>query len=157
MKSIILQLCERSELCLFFRLLFDCFWPFYAVKTMLSKLENLRYLRSKKVNFNAQHWLHCIKMVKNIRSIGEKINWFVQYLSWRRFLASKVLWWQFSIFLGTVPRSHHDTNLLILLFYWCLIWSYKSHWLLEPSPEPFISIVFAPHVITKVEGEVIVA
>ena len=45
---------------------------FCAVKTMLIKIENLWYLLSKKVNFDAQHWLHCTKKVKIQRQIGEK-------------------------------------------------------------------------------------
>ena len=47
---------------------------FYAEKTMLIKLENLWYLRSKKVNFDDQYWLQCIKKVTNHRSKGQKIN-----------------------------------------------------------------------------------
>ena len=45
---------------------------FYAVKTLLSKLVTLWYLHSKKGNFNAQHWLHCIKKVKNQELKGKK-------------------------------------------------------------------------------------
>ena len=65
------------------------FHLFNAVKTILSKLENLWYLRSKKVNFHAQHWLQCIKKVKNNRSIGIKVNcsfrsqwWEMRLLGW---------------------------------------------------------------------------
>ena len=40
------------------------FYLFYASKTKLIKLENFLYLGSKKVLFDAQHWLRCIKKVK---------------------------------------------------------------------------------------------
>ena len=39
---------------------------------MLIKIENLWNLLSKKVNFDAQYWLHCTKKVKIQRRIGEK-------------------------------------------------------------------------------------
>ena len=50
------------------------FYLFYASKTTLSKLENLWCLRSKKVYFDAQHWLLYIKKVKSHRWIGYKLN-----------------------------------------------------------------------------------
>ena len=75
---------------------------FYAVKTMLSKLENLPYLRSKKVNFNAQHWLHRIKKVKNNRSMAEEIN--VSYF------ARKIVEWDFSSDFQMIPRTMMDAR-----------------------------------------------
>ena len=53
---------------------FETFDLFYAVKTMLSKLANLWYLLSKKVNLDDQYWLRCSKKAKNHRLIGVKIN-----------------------------------------------------------------------------------
>ena len=47
---------------------------FYAEKTMLIKLGNLWYLSSKKVNFDDQYWLQCIKKVSNHRLMGKKIK-----------------------------------------------------------------------------------
>ena len=55
----------------FWSIIFDLF---YAEKTLLSKLANLWYLLSKKVNFDAQHWLQCTKKVKNNRSMCGKKN-----------------------------------------------------------------------------------
>ena len=61
--------CERSRLGLvFFAYQFMIYELFCALKTMLSKLKNLGYLRSKKVNFDPQHCLHCTKKLKNHES-----------------------------------------------------------------------------------------
>ena len=65
---------SRFEFSTFFSYSSKTFDLFYAVKTMLSKLENLWFLRSKKVNFDGQYWLRCWKKVKSHRMIGEKIN-----------------------------------------------------------------------------------
>ena len=65
---------NRIRIFWFFALQFLIFNLFYAVKTLLSKLVILWYLHCKKGNFNAQHWLHCIKKVKNQESRGKKRN-----------------------------------------------------------------------------------
>ena len=62
---------QKNIVFFFLSIIFDLF---YAEKTLLSKLANLWYLLSKKVNFDAQHWLQCTKKGKNNRWICEKIN-----------------------------------------------------------------------------------
>ena len=51
---------------------------FCALKTLLSKLENLWYLRSKQVNFDAQKWLWCTIKIKNHPIIKMNIARFVR-------------------------------------------------------------------------------
>ena len=79
------------------------FYLFCALKTLLCKLENLWYLWSKRVNFDAQKWFWCTKKVKNHRLIGEKMNI-------ARFVRN-IVKWDFSSNFQTF-----DISSLILLF-----------------------------------------
>ena len=93
------------------------FGLFCAVKTMLSKLENLWYLLSKKVSSDAQHWLHNTKKVKSYRLISKrKINV-------ARF-ARNVSIFVFSLVLPVVPQ--------------CLKTILKSHFIMRAKRATFI-------------------